>query len=142
MTIIPFPAPKPEWASSELTALLGVCDSARSGNAVSGWATGKTEAGDPQLYLLGPAPEQDCVLCISRLGRVYVLEDGSGRLLFEHDSLLALAEQASAALRRSKTAIMSQLAIAWCALREAFEEKVEPALAESAEILAHFAAIA
>ena len=44
-----------------------------------GWDVGVTEIGDPQFYLLGPPPHEECILCISRLGRVYVLEDGAGQ---------------------------------------------------------------
>ena len=52
---------------------------------------GMTEVGDPQFYLLGRPPHDECILCISRLGRLYVLEDGHGQVLFEHNSLLVLA---------------------------------------------------
>jgi hypothetical protein len=79
------------------------------------------------------------ILSISRLGRLYILEDGSGRVIFEHDNLLLLAEQAAAALRNRKQAILAQMAVAWCAMREFYEEKIEPALAEPMEVLSHFA---
>ena len=55
---------------------------------------GVTEIGDPQFYLLGP-PHDECILCISRSAAVYVLEDGAGQVLFEHNSLSLLAEQAT-----------------------------------------------
>ena len=51
------------------------------------WETGMTEKGDAQFYLLGPLPDQACELCVSRIGGRYILEDGSGRLLFEHRNL-------------------------------------------------------
>jgi hypothetical protein len=98
-----------------------------------------TERGDPQLYLIGPAPEHDCILSISRIGRHYILEDGRGRVIFEHDNLVTLAERAAAALRHKKQAVLAQLALAWCAMREFYEEKVEPALAEPMEVLSHIA---
>ena len=75
--------------------------------------------------LLGPPPDYDCILSISRLGRLYVIEDGHGRVLFEHDNPMLLAEQATAALRRRKASLVARIAVAWCALREAFEEKTE-----------------
>ena len=37
-----------------------------------------------------------------RVGRHYVIEDGHGRVLLEHDSPMLLAEQALSALRRRK----------------------------------------
>ena len=107
--------------------------------AASGWDVGETECGDPQLYVARPGPEHDCILSISRLGRLYVLEDGNGQVIFEDGNLVTLAEQASAALRKKKHAILAQIAVAWCAAREFFEEKVEPMLAEPVEVLTHFA---
>jgi hypothetical protein len=43
------------------------------------------------------------------------------------------------ALRRRKGAIAARVAVAWCALREVFEEKAEAVMAEPIEILAHVA---
>jgi hypothetical protein len=104
-----------------------------------GWEIGSTEAGDPQLYLLGPAPDHECLLCVSRLGRLYVLEDGQGRVVFEHDAMTMLAEQVRGCLRRKRSAIVARAVVAWLAIKETFEERVEPIMAEPAEILAHIA---
>ena len=52
---------------------MGACAVHIPGGQASGWELGETERGDPQLYLLGPAPEHDCILSISRLGRLYIL---------------------------------------------------------------------
>jgi hypothetical protein len=38
------------------------------------------------VFLVGPPPDYDCITSISRLGRLYVIEDGAGRVLFEHDN--------------------------------------------------------
>ena len=92
-----------------------------------------------RFILLGPPPDYDCILCISRLGRIYVIEDGAGRVLFEHDNPMLLVEQATAALRRRKATIVARVAVAWCALREAFEEKTEAMMAEPMELLSHIA---
>jgi hypothetical protein len=92
-----------------------------------------------QFYLLGPAPDHDCILCVSRLGSLYVLEDGGGQVLFEHDSLLALAETAQAALRTRKMRFVARVALIWCSLREACQEKFEAMLGESEELLVHWA---
>lgn len=144
MTIIPFPSRAADsaardWQSAELQRVTDACADPISRGEVSGWAIGATEAGDPQLYVLGPAPEQECLVCVSRLGRLYVLEDGQGRVLFEHDAIDTLAEQVRGALRSKKAAIVARAMVAWIAIKETFEEKVEPVLAEPAEILSHIA---
>ena len=68
-----------------------------------------------------------------------MIEDGAGRVLFEHDNPMLLVEQATAALRRRKAALVARIAVAWCALREAFEEKTEAMMAEPIELLTHVA---
>jgi hypothetical protein len=98
---------------------------------------GATEIGDPQFYLPGPPPHEECILCISRLGRVYVLEDGAGKVLFEHNSLTVLAEQAKALLQKASSQIVARVIVLWCGLREALEEKIEPIVGESEELLTH-----
>ena len=144
MKILQFPSPAAPaapgvWQTAELHSVIDACASSISRGEISGWEVGATEAGDPQLYLLGPAPDHDCVLCVSRIGRLYVLEDGQGRIVFEHDAIGLLIEQVRGALRRKKAAIVARAAVAWLALKEAFEERVEPMLAEPQEVLAHFA---
>ena len=132
-------APAPTgWQSAELQQVMAVSAGAIKAGEASGWDVGMTEQGDPQIYLLGPPPDYDCILCISRLGGRYVIEDGSGRVLFEHDNPMLLAEQATAALRRRKAAIVARIAVAWCAMREAVEEKTEVLMAEPMELLTHF----
>ena len=81
------------WRPSELEQVLAACSALVSIGAASGWAFGETERGAPQLYLLGPEPECDCILCVSRLDDRYILEDGKGRLLAEHDDLASLGER-------------------------------------------------
>jgi hypothetical protein len=125
------------WRGSELRYLLTACATHVASGAASGWAFGETERGDPQLYLLGPDPAHDCVLSISRLDDLYVLEDGEGRIIFEHTDLLSLGEQIVAALRSVKPAMWAPVVIGWNTLRAFYEEEIEPALAESVEVLAH-----
>jgi hypothetical protein len=127
------------WQSVELQQFLAVSANAIAAGEASGWEVGVTDNGDPQVFLLGPPPDHDCILCISRLGRLYVIEDGAGRVLYEHDNPMLLAEQATSALRRRKAAILARVAVAWCALREAFEEKTEALMAEPMELLTHIA---
>ena len=127
------------WRSAELQQFLAMSSVAIAAGEASGWDVGVTERGDPQVFLVGPPPDYDCILSISRLGRLYVIEDGAGRVLFEHDNPMLLTEQATAALRRRKTAIIARVTVAWCALREAFEEKTEAMMAEPMELLSHIA---
>ena len=127
------------WQHDELQQIVAACSGSVSVGEASGWEIGVTENGDPQVYLIGPPPNYDCILCISRVGRYYVIEDGSGRVLLEHDGAMLLAEQALAALRRRKAALLAQVAVAWHAFREAFEEKTEALTAEPMEVLVHLA---
>ncbi|MGC1844412.1 MAG: hypothetical protein WA730_18800, partial [Pseudolabrys sp.] len=78
------------WQSAELQQFLAVSSGAIAAGEASGWDVGVTERGDPQVFLVGPPPDYDCILSISRLGRLYVIEDGAGRVLFEHDNPMLL----------------------------------------------------
>ena len=71
------------WRTGELNAMVETLmpEATRPGGL--GWDVELTEIGDPQFYLLAP-PQDECLLCISRIGRRYVLEDGAGQVLFEH----------------------------------------------------------
>jgi hypothetical protein len=143
MTVLKFPGAMAQfpdgWQSVEMQQFLAVSAKAISSGEASAWEVGATEQGDPQLFLLGPAPDCECILSISRLGRVYVVEDGYGRVLFEHDNPMLLAEHASAALRRGKASLIARVTVAWVALREAVEEKTEAMMAEPLELLTHIA---
>ena len=142
MTVIAFPSKLQRedgsWAAAELNEIVETFAPQFSSGEAGGWNVGVTEIGDPQFYLLGPPPDDECILCISRLGRVYVLEDGAGQVLFEHDSLLVLAEQARSVLRKKRAQIVARVTMLWCAARELFEEKLEPIVGESEELLTHF----
>ncbi|HET7679505.1 MAG TPA: hypothetical protein VFK79_05155 [Xanthobacteraceae bacterium] len=140
MTVLDFnpPAKMPAgWQFSEVQKLLSGCDASIASGEVSGWEIGTTETGDPQLYLLGSAPDYDCILCVSRLGRLYVLEDGNGKILFEHRNLMLLSQQVRAAMSRKKMMIVAKAAILWATVRQTVEEKIEPMLAEPLEIATH-----
>ncbi len=124
-----------EWSEKELGALVAAFGAAsRTGRH---WETGMTESGDAQFYLLGPLPDQACELCISRIGGRYILEDGSGRLLFEHRNLELVALHARAAVP-STSWLMVRAITLWCAIRNTLHEKVEPLLVEGEELLVQF----
>jgi len=120
-----------EWSEKELSTLVAaLCAAPGSGRE---WETGMTERGDAQFYLLGPLPDQVCELCVSRIGGRYILEDGSGRLLFEHRNLELLARHTKAAVP-STSWLMVRAITLWCAIRSTLHEKVEPLLVEGEEL--------
>jgi hypothetical protein len=126
------------WRASELNQIVGCFAAELASGEASGWDTAATEMGDPQFYLLGQPPDEDCILCVSRLGRLYVLEDGNGHVLAEHVNFELLAGQAKAFLKHAKAGLLAQVAVAWGVARQTFEEKVEPLLAEGEEFVMHF----
>ena len=125
MTVVRFPRVSQHegWHPIELQQFVSMSSGAIAMGEASTWEIGVTERNDPQFFLIGPPPERDCILAISRLGRLYVIEDGTGRVLFESNNPMLLGEQAVAALRRRKMAIVARVAVAWGAVREFFEEK-------------------
>jgi hypothetical protein len=140
MTVLDFTPPQKMpagWQFAEEQELLAGCATSLTNGAASGWEIGKTEAGDPQLYLLGPAPDYDCILCVSRLGGLYVLEDGNGKILFEHRNLMLLSQQVRAAVCRKKMMIVAKAALIWATIRQTLEERIEPLLEEPIELATH-----
>jgi hypothetical protein len=122
-----------EWSQRELSTILAALSVATAPGTGREWETGTTEKGDVQFYLLSPLPDQACELCLSRIGDRYILEDGFGRLLFEHRSLDLVALHARAAVP-STSWLMVRAITLWCAVRSAFDEKAEPWLVEGEEL--------
>jgi hypothetical protein len=133
MTVIPFERASiaGAWSEAELNVVEGALGRLRDGE----WDTGLTEAGDAQLYLLGP--DQACELCVSRIGARYILEDGAGRLLFEHRSLPLVAMHARSALRITRWSLVGRIVVVWCTIRDVIHDRIEPLLGESEELLVH-----
>ena len=127
------------WSEAELHTLSAALNAALGLEAGREWETGMTENGDPQFYLLGPLPDQACQLCVSRIGRRYILEDGAGRLLFEHQSLPLVALHAKAAVSSRRWSLVARIALLWCTVRHTIHDKVEPLLIETEEIFFHLA---
>ena len=127
------------WSELELDTILAALNPALVRGNGRGWETGMTEKGDAQFYLLGPLPDQACELCVSRVGGRYILEDGAGRLLFEHQSLPQVALHAKAAVSSRRWPLVARVLLVWCAVRHAFHDKVEPLLVEGEEIFVHLA---
>jgi hypothetical protein len=128
-----------EWSEKELSTIVAALGAAIAPGTGREWETGVTENGDVQFYLLGLLPDQACELCISRIGRRYILEDGTGRLLFEHWNLELVALHAKAAVpSASRWRLMVRAITLWCAIRHTFHEKFEPLLVEGEELLVQF----
>jgi hypothetical protein len=126
-----------EWSERELSTILAALSAATAPGTGREWETGVTEKGDVQFYLLSPLPDQACELCVSRIGGRYILEDGFGRLLFEHRNLDLVALHAKAAVP-STSWLMVRAITLWCAVRSAFHEKAEPWLVEGEELFVQF----
>ena len=126
------------WTEAELNTIVTALQAAIAPATGRAWETGVTENGDVQFYLLGSRPEQACELCLSRVGRRYILEDGSGRLLFEHRNLDLVVLHAKAAVSSTSRLMVRAVAL-WCAIRSAIQEKFEPLLVEGEELLVQVA---
>ncbi|MGQ0683293.1 hypothetical protein [Bradyrhizobium sp.] len=126
------------WTEAELDTILTTLHAALAPATGRSWETGATENGDVQFYLLGPGPDEACELCLSRVGRMYILEDGFGRLLFEHRNLDLVALHARAA-GSSSAQLMVRAIILWFAIRSTIQEKFDPILVEGEEFLVQVA---
>lgn len=141
MTVVPFtrPSDASAWSLAELVELSRLVRLLGRRRGAQGWEIGATERGDPQFYVLGPAPEQACVASVSRIGSTYVLEDGAGRILREERSIGDLVEGATAAFPAARRLPLTARAlVALCAGRAFVDEKMV-AIEESLEILARVA---
>lgn len=138
MTVIAFrpTSSQDNWRAWELDMLAGPLTSGVQGGD---WDIGATEAGDAQFYVLGPRPEQACMVCVSRINGRYILEDGAGRLLFEHDSLRLVAMHAHGALRATRWWLVARMVVLWCTLRHMIHDRIEPLIAEGEDLLVNLA---
>ena len=127
-------------ANAELNTIVAALHAAIAPASGREWETGTTENGDAQFYLLGPLPDQACELCVSRIGGRYILEDGAGRLLFEHRK-----SRYCRAACKGRSPIHAVVACrtrrCCCGVRfgTIIHEKVEPMLTESEELLVQLA---
>jgi hypothetical protein len=142
MNVIAFPPndhrQNGKWRAGELEQVMEAVAPPLADGTAAEWEVGATELGDPQFYLIGPPPDGDCILCVSRLGRHYVLEDGAGGILFEHDRLTELVRQVRSILARRRSQIVARVTVLWAAMRELFAERLEPMALEGEELLTHF----
>jgi hypothetical protein len=140
--VVAFRAPEPPhcWRQDELQQLVSLYSAHGSRSGRASWNVGQTETGDPQFYIVGAAPEFDCTMCLTRLGRLYVLEDGAGSVIAEDIHLDRVVEAASRMLApRGRLAFVARSLIGLCAFRAVLDQKVELMLAESLEHVSRFA---
>jgi hypothetical protein len=126
-----------EWSEGELSTILAALSAVTAPGTGREWETGVTEKGDVQFYLLSPLPDQACELCVSRIAGRYILEDGTGRLLFEHWNLELVALHAKAAVP-STSWLMVRVITLWIAIRSATDEKLDSMLLEGEELFVQF----
>lgn len=136
MTVIAFGRPHGAWSATELATLTGTLGLSAEGGD---WATGVTDCGDVQFYVLGPRPEQACMVCVSRVDGLYIAEDGHGRLVGEHRSLPLAAAHARNALRATRWWLAARIVVVWCTFRHMIHDKIEPLMTEGEELLVHLA---
>ena len=140
MNVVAFP-PRPaqgtrSWTARELEALVAVYEAHWASGDAAAWDIGATEFEDPQFFILGPAPDLDCVMAISRVGSIYVLENGAGEVLTDTPSLGKVVAAATTPIGAKKSlGLAGRLMLALAAVRLAVEERLEPVLAESEELL-------
>lgn len=140
VSFIPGPAGLRSWSANELKTLISVYESHEARGHASGWDVGTTELDDPQFYILGPLPELDCALVISRVGRIYVLENGAGQVLAEGPSLEMIAARGKLPLATTKRAsLLARFILGLTGLRLAVEERIEPIFVETEEVLIRLA---
>ena len=140
--VVAFHAPErpPCWRQEELQQLVQLYSAHGSRGGKASWSTGQTETADPQFYIVGEAPELDCLMCVTRIGRLYVLEDGGGSVVAEDVRLERITKAAAKMLaRRGRLSFVARSLIGLCAFRAVLDQKIELMLAESMEHVSRFA---
>lgn len=127
------------WSQAELWDMTVLCATSARHSRGTSWSTAKTETGDPQFYLLGE--DEDCLLCLTRLGPLYVLEDGLGEVIAESTDLKAVIEQGWRVVARPQgvSAFVVRSLFVLCTCRAIFDEKIDLMMAEASEQLVRFA---
>ena len=127
------------WSQAELWYMTALCATHTRHGGATFWSTGKTERGDPQFYLLDA--DEDCLLCLTRLDRRYVLENGFGGVVAESTDLKAVIEQGRrmVAHPRGILAFVMRSLFVVCTCRAILDQKIELMMAETGEQLARFA---
>lgn len=127
------------WRKDELRELEGIFAAFVHEGDAAEYAIGTTECDDPQFYVFAPGPDSECVLCVSRIGRDYLIEDGAGGLIAKVSDLGQLADQRAHILGRRHRTIVPKGVAAWLTVRATVEEKMEVVMGEPMELLTHVA---
>jgi hypothetical protein len=128
------------WRQDELQQLVALHSACQQRCRGASWSVGKTELGDPQFYVVGEAPELDCIMCVTRIGRLYVLENGAGSVVAEDAHLDRIMQEASKMLpRRRGLSFVARSLIGLSAFRAVLDQKAEFMFAESMEHVSRFA---
>ena len=127
------------WSQAELWDMTALCATSTRLSCATSWSTGKTEKGDPQFYLLND--DEDCLLCLTRIGHLYVLEDGFGGIVAESTDLKAMIEQGWRMVARPQgiSAFVVRSLFVVCTCRAILDQKIELMLTEAGEQVARFA---
>jgi len=127
------------WSQAELWDMTALCAANSRHGGATFWSTGKTEKGDPQFYLLDA--DEDCLLCLTRMDRRYVLEDGFGGVVAESADLKAVIEQGRRMVARPQgiSAFVMRSLFVVCTCRAILDQKIELMMAETGEQLARYA---
>ena len=127
------------WSQAELWDMPALCAANTRHSVATSWSTGTTEKGDPQFYLLDA--DEDCLLCLTRINRRYVLEDGFGGIVAESTDLKAVIEQGRRMVVRPQgiSAFVMRSLFVVCTCRAILDQKIELMMAETGEQLARFA---
>ena len=127
------------WSESELNTIVAALNTALAPATGREWETGTTENGDAQFYLLGPLPDQACELCLSRIGRRYILEDGCGPAAVRASKPRSRRTAREGGGPVHVVAYGSRDHVVVCGPERAFDEKLEPMLAETEDLLVQLA---
>lgn len=127
------------WSQAELWDMTALCATNTRHRGATFWSTGKTEKDDPQFYLLDA--DEDCLLCLTRIDRRYVLEDGFGGVVAESADLKTVIEQGRRMVARPQgiSAFVMRSLFVVCTCRAILDQKIELMMAETGEQLARFA---
>jgi hypothetical protein len=137
MSVVAFP-PRPAnplrgWRSVEVEDLMRLYAEFRLRQYAARWEGGTTELGDPQFYVIGRPPDEDCLCAVTRLGGeelLYVGENGAGVVIEEQASLRRLVDRSIRKLKGGTTVLtlISRFAVGICAINAALEEDIAGAL--------------
>lgn len=137
MTICKFELGYGKWRRAELATILEALTPLFTKGHASAWDAAKTDRSEPQFYLLGPLPGQECILCISRIGETYIVEDGEGRLIADCGNMQMLGAQLRGIFGQGAMRMIAKLLACWCGAKQFVHDTAEPLVEEGEALLSH-----